>query len=101
LVDRRLLLPWEYPNLAKRSYLKFTLSEELKSAQPEESYLPDMTKFWHAGHQIEIREVGNMAQELVAWEYIVDGLHSTRTYSTEKDATGAAIELAERLPAVI
>ena len=60
-----------------------------------------MTKFWHAGHQIEIREVGNMAQELVAWEYIIDGLHSTRTYSTEKEVTGGAIELAERLPAMI
>jgi hypothetical protein len=87
--------------IAKRSYLKSTLSEGLKSAQSEESFLPDMTKFWHAGHPIEIREVGNMAQELVAWEYIIDGLHSTRTYSTEKEATGAAIELAERLPALI
>jgi len=60
-----------------------------------------MTKFWHAGHQIEIWDVGNTAQELVAWEYLIDGLHSTRAYSTEKEATGAARELAERLPALI
>jgi hypothetical protein len=60
-----------------------------------------MTKFWHAGHQIEIGETGKGAQEVVAWEYIIDGLHSTGTYSTEKEATGAAIELAERLPALI
>jgi hypothetical protein len=60
-----------------------------------------MTKFWHAGHQMEIWEVGNRAQEISAWEYIIDGLHSTGTYSTEKEATGAAIELAERLPALI
>jgi hypothetical protein len=69
--------------------------------EPDESFLSDMTKFWHAGHQIEILEVGNRAQEIVAWRYIIDGLHSTRTYSTEKDATEAAIELAERLPALI
>ena len=67
----------------------------------EESFLPDMTKFWHAGHQIEIWEVGKRAQKIVAWEYIIDRLRSTRTYSTEKEATGAAIELAERLPAMI
>jgi len=73
----------------------------LKSAEPDESFLPDMTKFWHAGHQIEICEVGKGAQEIVAWEYTIDGLHSTRTYSTEKEATAAAIELAERLPAII
>ena len=60
-----------------------------------------MTKFWHTGHQIEICEAGNTAQETVGWDYIIDGLHSTRTYSTEKEATGAAIELAERLPAMI
>jgi hypothetical protein len=73
----------------------------LKSAEPDESYFLDMTKFWHAGHQIEIWEAGNGAQKFVAWEYIIDGLHSTRTYSTETEATGAAIELAERLPALI
>jgi hypothetical protein len=60
-----------------------------------------MTKFWHAEHQIEMWEVENRAQEIVAWDYISDGLHSTRTYSTEKEVTGAAIELAERLPAMI
>jgi hypothetical protein len=60
-----------------------------------------MTNFWHAGHQIEIWDVGKRAQDIVAWEYIIDGLRSTRTYSTEKEATGAAIELAERLPALI
>jgi hypothetical protein len=63
--------------------------------------LPDTTKFWHAGHQIEIWDVGKRAQDIVAWEYIIDGLRSTRTYSTEKEATGAAIELAERLPVLI
>jgi hypothetical protein len=56
-----------------------------------------MTKFWHAGHQIEIWEVWNGATEMVSWDYIIDDLHSTRDYSTEKEATGAAIELAERL----
>ena len=60
-----------------------------------------MTKFWHTGHQIEIWQAVKGAQEIVAWEYIIDGLHSTRTYSTEKEATGAAIELAERLPEMI
>jgi hypothetical protein len=53
------------------------------------------------GNQIEIWEVENRAQEIVAWDYIIDGLHSTRTYSTEKEVTGAAIELAELLPAMI
>ena len=101
MADRRLLLPWEYPNLAKPRYRKSTLSEGLKSAEPDEILLFDMTRFWHAGHQIEIWEVGQGAQETVAWEYTIDGLHSTRTYSTEKEATGAAIELADRLPALI
>ena len=69
--------------------------------KPYESFLPDMTKFWHAGHQIEIGEAGKRTQEIVAWEYIIDGLHLTKTYSTEKEATGAATELAERLPALL
>jgi hypothetical protein len=60
-----------------------------------------MTKLRHAGHLIEICEVRKRVQKIVAWKYIIDGLHSTRTYSTEKEATGAAIELAERLPALI
>jgi hypothetical protein len=56
-----------------------------------------MKKFLHAGHQVEIWEVWNGATEMVAWDYTIDDLHSTRAYSTEKEATGAAIELAERL----
>ena len=77
------------------------VTSQFSIAEPDESSLPDMTKFWHAGHQIEIWDVGKRAQDRVAWEYIIDGLRSTRTCSTEKEATGAAIELAERLPALI
>jgi hypothetical protein len=52
--------------------------------KPEESEISKP----HCRAQIEIWEVGERAQKIVAWEYIIDGLRSIRTYSTEKEATG-------------
>ena len=60
-----------------------------------------MTKFVHAGHTIRISEQINIEESSgfmrMIWNYGIDGVESATSYSTEKEATGAAIELAERL----
>jgi predicted component of type VI protein secretion system len=64
-----------------------------------------MTKFVHAGHTIRISEQINIEESSgfmrMIWNYGIDGVESATSYSTEKAAIEAAIELAERLPVVI
>ena len=61
-----------------------------------------MTKFVHAGHTIRISELIAIEESSgfmrIIWNYTIDGVESATSYSTEKEATGAAIEMAERLP---
>ena len=60
-----------------------------------------MTKFVHAGHTVRISEQINIEESSgfmkMIWNYTIDDVESATSYSTKKEATEAAIELAERL----
>jgi hypothetical protein len=61
-----------------------------------------MTKINHNGHLIVVIETGVETSGLKrGWDFLIDGLESANSYSSESAATAAAKQLAEGLPVLI